>query len=137
MKIPSYKKSKYPVLLVAGLGGLVTVVNLASAQTWTPASEPEAPVYSLWVSVASSADGSKLVAAAKFDQAGNPVGLIHTSTNSGATWTQTSAPSNSWSSVASSADGSKLVAATTEFDQAGNPAGLIYTSTNSGATWTQ
>ena len=38
-------------------------------------------------------------------------GGIYTSSNSGTTWTQTSAPSHDWVSVASSSDGSKLVAA--------------------------
>jgi hypothetical protein len=38
-------------------------------------------------------------------------GPIYTSTDTGATWTLTSAPTNTWTSVASSADGKKLVAA--------------------------
>jgi len=33
-------RSKYPVLDVAGLSGLFTVVNLAFAQTWTPTGAP-------------------------------------------------------------------------------------------------
>ncbi len=56
---------------------------------------------------------------------------IYTSTNSGATWTQTSAPSKIWNAIASSADGNRLVAA------AGFYAGPIYISTNAGTTWTQ
>jgi hypothetical protein len=74
-------------------------------------------------SVASSADGSKLVAAARLG------GRIYTSTNSGVTWTPSSAPDFSWTAVASSADGSKLVATATS-------GGPICTSTNSGSTWT-
>jgi hypothetical protein len=35
-------RPKYPVLLVAGLGGLFTVVNLASAQGWTQTWTPPA-----------------------------------------------------------------------------------------------
>lgn len=61
------------------------------------------------------------------------LGLIYTSSNSGATWTPTSAPSNSWSSVATSADGTKLFAAATSGSVYTSS---IYTSTNSGATWT-
>jgi photosystem II stability/assembly factor-like uncharacterized protein len=39
-------------------------------------------------------------------------GGVYTSTNSGATWTQTGAPTTLyWHSIASSADGTKLVAA--------------------------
>jgi hypothetical protein len=53
-------------------------------------------------------------------------GEIYTSTNSGTTWSLTTAPGNPWSSVASSADGVKLVAT----------CGSIYTSTDAGATWT-
>ena len=74
-----------------------------------------------WLSVASSSDGTKLIAGSE--------GYIYTSTDNGATWTQrTSAGSKNWVSVASSSDGEKLVAV-------GN--GYIYTSTDSGATWTQ
>ncbi len=75
-----------------------------------------------WQSVASSSDGTKLVAAVSS-------GGIYTSINSGATWTQTSAPTESWESVASSSDGTKLVAVVY--------GGGIYTSADSGATWTQ
>jgi hypothetical protein len=57
-----------------------------------------------WDSIASSADGGKLVAAGDH-------GPLYTSPDSGATWTSNSGPSELWWwSVASSADGSKLVA---------------------------
>jgi photosystem II stability/assembly factor-like uncharacterized protein len=59
---------------------------------------------------------------------------IYTSTNSGSTWTKTSAPQGEWTSVASSADGCKLVAASRVFPPAYSS--WIYTSTNSGVTWT-
>jgi hypothetical protein len=85
-----------------------------------------------WTSVASSADGTKLVAVeAGVSDRGLPIpgGYIYTSTDSGVTWTlQASAPLARWISVASSADGSKLIAAD------GGP-GQIYTSTDSGVTW--
>jgi photosystem II stability/assembly factor-like uncharacterized protein len=55
-----------------------------------------------WYSVASSADGTRLVAVVIG-------GYIYTSWDSGATWTQRGS-SQSWQSVASSADGTKLVA---------------------------
>jgi len=73
-----------------------------------------------WTGIASSADGSKLVAVVSGGQ-------IHTSTDSGVTWTARDS-NRSWSAVASSADGAKLVAVTY--------GGQIYTSTNSGITWT-
>jgi hypothetical protein len=72
-----------------------------------------------WRSVASSADGSKLVAVVRNGQ-------IYTSTDAGATWTARDI-SRVWVAVASSADGSKLVAVT-QNDQ-------IYTSTDAGVTW--
>ena len=76
-----------------------------------------------WNSVASSADGTKLVATALA-----PYGGIATSTNSGTSWIISSAPDTNWISVASSADGMKLVAVVY--------AGQIYTSIDSGTTWT-
>jgi len=88
--------------------------------TWT-----QQNAYSGWQSVASSADGTRLVAVAGYPQS------LYTSIDSGATWTAQSngiPNGNFWGSVASSADGTRLAAAA-------NP-GAIYTSTNSGATWT-
>jgi hypothetical protein len=87
----------------------------------------------LW-SLASSADGTKLVAAGggpDTDAGGAYTGgaCIYTSADSGATWTQTTAPRLSWAPVASSADGTKLVAVAVGHG--------IYTSADSGATWTQ
>jgi photosystem II stability/assembly factor-like uncharacterized protein len=85
-----------------------------------------------WSAVASSADGTKLVATIYN-------GNIYTSANSGASWVlRNSSPINlalAWSSVASSADGTKLVATVgnTAFSSA---SGYIYTSADSGATWT-
>src|SRR5207247_498330 len=93
MKIPSYLRSKYPVLCVAGLGGLLSVVNLACAQTWQATSAPA----EFWTAVACSADGIKVVAVQDASYGGD--GLIYTSTNSGANWRPTAAPSNYWSSV--------------------------------------
>ena len=74
-----------------------------------------------WVSIASSANGQKLVAAVSN-------GGISTSTDGGNTWNATSATSLSWRCVASSADGNRLVAVVNN--------GGIYTSTNAGTTWT-
>lgn len=115
-----------------------------------------------WDSIAASADGTKMVAAASLSG-------IFVSTDSGATWTATAASASfAWRSVASSADGSKLAAVVpgkgiytnsgTSWTITSAPAssnwisiassadgsrlvaaidgGGIYTSTNSGATWT-
>lgn len=86
------------------------------AESWVLTSAP----LTNFVAVASSADGSNLVALVM----GGPV---YRSTNSGAAWTPAGAPATNWSAVASSADGIRLVAAVS--------GGQIYTSTNSGATW--
>jgi len=72
-----------------------------------------------WHAVASSADGSRLVAAPW-------PGQIHTSQDAGATWTARET-SRTWSAVASSADGTKLVATTS--------GGQIHVSADGGATW--
>jgi hypothetical protein len=78
-----------------------------------------------WVSVASSADGTKLVAAG---------GGVYT--NSGTTWTLAFSPGTIGNpqlpaAVASSADGAKLVLAANRF----LGTSLIYTSANSGLSW--
>jgi len=99
----------------AGTGAwAVGYTNLVWTQTPAPSES--------WYAVASSADGTHLVAAV-----GD--GGIYTSTDAGATWVQTPAPSESWYAVASSADGTHLVAAL--------GGGGIYTSTDAGATWAQ
>jgi hypothetical protein len=76
-----------------------------------------------WKAMASSSDGSKLVAVVS-------VGHIFTSTNYGVTWTERAINfgNQNWSCVASSGDGVKLVAGTL-----GN---TLFTSTDSGASWT-
>ena len=89
-----------------------------SGTNWT--TQPVAPSAN-WVSIASSSDGSHLVAVV----AG---GYIYTSVDFGVSWTaQTGAPSANWNSVASSSDGSHLVAVVY--------GGQIYTSTDFGGTW--
>jgi hypothetical protein len=85
--------------------------------------------------VASSADGAKLVAVSI--RIGASGGLIYTSSDSGATWTQTTAPRQDWQQVASSSDGTKLVAVSSNLVATGHAfGGYIYTSSDSGATWT-
>ncbi len=73
-----------------------------------------------WYTVASSADGAKLVAA-------DTQGKLYTSVDSGLTWTPRDSNRN-WVSVASSSDGTKLVAA--------DSGGQLFTSTDSGVSWT-
>jgi len=134
MKLPWYMRQKLPVVLVAGLGGFFTVVDVACAQPWSATTAPNLP----WKALASSADGTRLVAAAKTAEYFSlPPAPIYISTNAGATWTQTGAPSNNWASVACSADGIKLVAVASSFGPPAGPGdGLIYTSPDLGTTWT-
>jgi hypothetical protein len=73
-----------------------------------------------WRCVASSADGTKLVA-------GVDAGSLYTSTDSGATWVSRVGTA-AWFCAASSTDGTKLIA--------GTSGGALYTSINSGVNWT-
>jgi hypothetical protein len=98
---------------VTVIGMIYTSTNAGA--TWMPSSAPRTN----WYSIASSADGSKLVAAVMS-------GFVYTSTNSGDTWTKTAAPATTWYSVASSADGQKLLAVGMH---------SLYSSTDSGVTW--
>jgi hypothetical protein len=113
------KKFKHLLLISAFWCG----AKAAFAQTWTQTSAPQTN----WTSVASSADGAKLAAAASN-------GGIWVSTNSGNTWMQTSAPKTFWASIASSADGGKLVAGASHIT-GGGTSGFLYISTDSGNTW--
>jgi hypothetical protein len=83
------------------------------------------------ISIASSADGTRLLAGTGPTCLGCFSAAFDTSTNSGVTWMATSVTSSfAWNAVAASADGSKLVAVNAD------GSGLIYTSQDSGATWT-
>ncbi len=97
--------------LADGTGNCVPIAGAA----WTQRASSRS-----WRSVASSSDGSKLVAVANY-------GYVYTSADYCVTWTQRGSQQN-WTSVASSSDGANLVAVA---------GGYTYTSTNSGATWTQ
>ena len=86
------------------VSGVFTSTN--SGVNWTRQTNGLLP-YLGFDYVASSADGSKLVAAA----GGTVNGPIFTSTNFGVNWTKaTNAPLARWYSVTSSADGNKLMA---------------------------
>ncbi|MBP9901512.1 MAG: hypothetical protein KBH45_08640 [Verrucomicrobia bacterium] len=110
----------------SGAGGWVVAQNAGQSiligtlldslgQNWTLRDSSRA-----WRGVASSADGSKLLAAANG-------GFIYTSTDYGMNWTARDSSRN-WRAVASSGDGVKLAAAVN--------GGFIYTSTDSGTNWT-
>jgi hypothetical protein len=105
----------FGALFVAWFGSHGIVLG----QTWSATPSPTGS----WSAIASSADGTKLVAADEYHS-------LWTSPDSGITWSSSNSPVGNWMSVASSADGNKLVAVA-----AGSGYGGIYTSTNSGGTW--
>jgi hypothetical protein len=78
-----------------------------SGASWTVTATNILPSHgdNKWISVASSADGSKLAAVS---ESGLPGGVI-TSTDSGATWITNSVPNLTWNAVALSADGARMV----------------------------
>ncbi len=106
----------FAISYVGGDGNDVTLTSIgpASPAPWTPSLSD-----TNWSRIASSTNGTKLVATVDDGQ-------IYTSANSGATWVARETK-RKWSGVASSADGTRLVAVVNE--------GLIYTSSNSGETW--
>ena len=99
--------------VVSSDGGIFTSAD--GGRSWNPSVVPAQP----WVSVACSADGTRLVAVATYSY---NAGTIWTSTNSGASWVMANVPTNNWTAVASSADGCKLVATA-----GGASPGLMYT----------
>lgn len=87
-------------------------------QTWV---QRQSAGWRSWYSIASSADGSQLVAITNSS--------FYISTDYGATWeSRTLSPNPSFASVASSADGTKLIV--------GGYVGPVYMSSDSGDTWT-
>jgi hypothetical protein len=82
----------------SGGAGLIYTSSDGGA-TWTPTGAPT----NAWASLACSADGTKLVAAAD--------GAVYLSTNSSAAWALSETPAGYWQVVASSADGGNILAA--------------------------
>jgi hypothetical protein len=128
-------------LVAVGYSGNLGSIYLStnSGATWaTPAGPSNFWLTNIWSAVASSADGTKLVAAAEASVESSSFlpGPIYTSANSGVTWTPSGAPSNVWYSVACSADGTRLVAAAYAGPSQVGGTGYLYTSADSGVTWT-
>jgi hypothetical protein len=149
------RRGRPAFVLVAVLGGFVSVLNVTRAQPWA-AGTVTPQTHQSWTAVACSADGMKVAAGGMYPPPDPGFGLrqffyrtaqIYASTDAGATWVPTRAPTNLWQAIASSADGSKLIAAASIQIQSGfltsfhvlNPSldgdGLVYTSSDSGATW--
>lgn len=110
-------------LIVAGLLAVTFYSPLhVSGQNWTRTSATQ----DFWYSIASSADGNKLFAAALS-------GAIYSSTNAGRTWNPTGAPNNPWGVIACSADGATLITATSPEIAPGS----VFLSHDLGGTWAQ
>ncbi len=103
-------------------GGLY--ISHDSGATWTAANVPVAA----WYAVASSADGTVLMATLM-------PGAIYSSRDSGATWSRAPLKYAWWQGVACSANGAALYAAASRSTN-GSPEG-IYASMDAGATWSQ
>ena len=84
------------------------------------------PVLS-WQTVALSADGTRMVAAAWTDS-GKPTGPVYTSTDRGRSWISNSLPDSAWNGLACSADGNKVVAACAGNDLSTMGSGQIWAS---------
>jgi len=103
---------------LSGTAGGRIYLSTDRGVTWTPRG-----VDRLWVDVACSADGSKMVAIT-----GTATGRVYTSNDSGLTWNeQPAAPAADWLAVTASADGSRLLAAVRN--------GPLYVSTDGGMSW--
>jgi hypothetical protein len=86
-----------------------------------------------WSAIACSSNGNFMVAAAYGDTNNNP-GPVLISTNAGANWMPTTAPSLAYGAVACSADGTRITVGCYNSYQTISP-NVVYSSTNSGATW--
>jgi len=114
--------------LFAAANGGVIYCSSDSGVTWSPTSA----AVTNWTAVACSADGTKALAVAggslkPLTYFGQP-GPIYTSSDSGTTWSVSSAPIGRWIAVTASADGNALMAVA-PFS--------ICVSKDSGATWVE
>jgi hypothetical protein len=133
---------KYWLLLLLIWSGLCFAIDVAFAQNWTQTTTLTNVAQNSFrgeslTSVASSADGNKLVAVVYYpvDPQNPPYSPVYISINSGTTWVPYFPWSILpnwfwWNYVTSSTDGTKLAVASQN-------GGQIYTSTNSGIDWMQ
>jgi hypothetical protein len=86
-----------------------------------------------WLGVASSADGTKLIAV-EHDSLTGPGGRIHLSADSGKTWSVANSVGY-WMGTASSPDGKRLIVLSHLASPAGAAAAQVHISIDSGLTW--
>ena len=103
------------VVAIQGLQ-IFTSTNSGITGSWTARENPRA-----WTCVASSSDGSRLIA-------GVNSGFLYLSPDFGATWIPITISAN-WASVSCSADGSRMMAVAN--------GGGVYVSTDNGLSWGQ
>lgn len=122
--------------LVATAFGATIAVSSDSGATWSLSEFTEPGGY--WVSIAASADATKLIAADSDDSRWVGSDFLYTSPDFGDTWVeQNLTGSLPWMGVASSADGTRLAATTYEYYDFVDGGGSIFTSQNSGIHWTE
>lgn len=123
--IGSYLNKTGLLIMSIVLAGLMAVSPVAAADEWVDQASSGARE---WRSIASSADGTKLVATVQND-------YIYRSADSGTTWSElTGAGLHPWGDIASSADGTVLVAAHGAYSPAYS---YLRVSTDSGTTWSE
>ncbi len=110
------------VSFAADAGPPVSVISTNGGATWDTG---RLPLTGFPTGLACSADGSQVVL--------GTVRGVHTSTNSGHSFTQTGLSGRYWR-VGCSVDGSRLVAAAS-WTTSSNATALIYTSTDAGRSW--
>lgn len=115
-------KSLWPVEGTVLLSAVLWI-SQGWAQSWTQTTAP--PEW--WISIACSADASRIVVGAEWNAVNHTPGSLWTSTNAGITWTQSGVPGGD-ASVACSADGNKMYASSYNYS-------AIYVSTNQGSAW--
>jgi hypothetical protein len=115
--------------VIAGQWPGAVGVSTNAGVTWT-----NVMTNGYWNSVASSADGTKLLASAFYVDSAH-IGGVFLSTNSGASWTSNSFPVLDWASVAMSADGNTMAAVAPFYSDGATPNGAVFCSTNSGVSW--
>lgn len=105
-------------------------IGTSFSGSWTTASSSAGD----WYGVASSADGSRLIAVGT--SLSPAVSAAIASTNSGTSWSSNTLPTSAfWTAVASSSNGSNLVAVAGGGSGGSGVRGPVYTSSNGGASW--
>ena len=135
VSLESASQSAYVTMAASADGSIVVAAGVTnwlyvSTNSGVSFYSNAVPDVAAWGAVASSAEGSKLYAAA--GSSSWPPGAIYSSTNLGVSWNLTGSPTNVWVGMAASADGNKLVAVS-----GGAYQGVICTSTNGGTAWSQ